>query len=177
MHVNVDTYSTIILNLVRFHQNVFCRGDCAFGKSVRIACRRLGVRIPVATDLSRKNRQGQLHRQTLGIRCECQWSSYMTIKNGFPVLHQVWHAKEPSLLNGHESRAQGKICSLSWVMSTALYERKILGWNETNKTKLLLMQMRKSETIPISFWKCQLAAYKGNVFKTFVLKSLLGLHF
>ena len=37
----------------------------------------------------------------LGNRCECHGSSALTIINGCPVSQQVWHAKEPSLLNGH----------------------------------------------------------------------------
>ena len=36
--------------------------------------------------------------------------------------HQLWDAKEPSLLNGLDCRAQVKICSTSPVMVTSPYE-------------------------------------------------------
>ena len=89
---------------------------------------------PVATDLSRKNRQLQLHCQTLSNRCQCHRSSEMTILNGRPVSQQVWHVREPSLLNGHECRTQVKICSPSPAMVTSPYEKKILEWDEKLQT-------------------------------------------
>ena len=46
----------------------------------------------------------------------CNRSSAMTIINGCHVSQQVWHAEEPSMLNGHECRAYVKICDGSqWV--------------------------------------------------------------
>ena len=49
----------------------------------------------------------------------------------------MWHAKELSLLNGHEYRAQVNICSPSLPMMTSPNEWKILEWdekpNQTNK--------------------------------------------
>ena len=78
------------------------RGGGAVGYNVRPTSRRLGIRIPIATDLNRKNRQWQLHCWTLSNRRECHGSSEMTIINGCPVSKCLWHAKEPSLLNGHE---------------------------------------------------------------------------
>ena len=49
--------------------------------------REIRIRFAVVTELhvSRKNRWWQLHFQALGNRCECQWSSEMTIINGWPV--------------------------------------------------------------------------------------------
>ena len=55
-----------------------------------------------------------------------------------PRAKVVWHAKEPSLLNGHERRAMVKICSPSPVMVTYPYESKILKWDgkpNTNNKK------------------------------------------
>ena len=40
-------------------------------------------------------------------------SSEMTIIKGCPLSQQVWHVKEPSLLNGHKCQTQVKICSPS----------------------------------------------------------------
>ena len=37
-----------------------------------------------------------------------------SIINGCPVSQQMWHPKDPSLLNGHECRAKVEICSLQW---------------------------------------------------------------
>ena len=48
------------------HNNSNCRSNGAVGQSVCPARGRSGVRIPAATDLSRKNRQSQLLCQTLG---------------------------------------------------------------------------------------------------------------
>ena len=60
--------------------NVYKQYHCiCVGWTVRLACERLGVRIPAATDQSRKNRQWQLHYQTLGNRRECHGPSEMTI--------------------------------------------------------------------------------------------------
>ena len=67
------------------------------------------------------NRYWQLHCQTLGNRCECHGSTEMTIINGCPLSQYVWHAKELSLLNGHECWAKVKICSPSPVMVTSPY--------------------------------------------------------
>ena len=49
---------------------------------------------------------------TLGNRCKCHGSMEMTIINGCPVSQYVWHAKEHSLLNGHECRAWVKFAAL-----------------------------------------------------------------
>ena len=54
--------------------------DRGGGAVVRLVSRRLYVRIPAATDLSRKNRC-----QTLGNRYECHGSSKMTVINGCPI--------------------------------------------------------------------------------------------
>ena len=70
-------------------------------KGVRLASGRLGVRIPAATDLSRKK---VVKAQTLGNRRECQGSSEMIIINDCPA-REMWYAKELSLLIGHECRA------------------------------------------------------------------------
>ena len=51
-------------------------------------------------------------------QCECHGSSEMTIINGYSVSQQVWHSKEPSLLNGHKCRTQVKRCSPSAAMVT-----------------------------------------------------------
>ena len=61
----------------------------------------------------------------LGNRCECHESQVMTIIKT-DVSQQVWHAKVPSLLIGHECRAQVKICSPSPVTVTSLNEGTIL---------------------------------------------------
>ena len=58
---------------------------------------------------------------------------------GCPVSQQVWHAKEPSLLNGHECRAQVKIYCPSPATVTSPYERKILEWDEKNPNKHTLV--------------------------------------
>ena len=55
------------------------------GYSVSLACERLGVRIPAATDISRKNRWRQLDCQTLGNRCECRGFYTITIINECPL--------------------------------------------------------------------------------------------
>ena len=47
-----------------------------------------------------------------------------------PVWQWVWHVKELSLLNGHECRAQVKICSPSPAMVTSTYKCKILEWED-----------------------------------------------
>ena len=50
----------------------------------------------------------------------------------------VWHAKEPSLLSGHECRTYVIICSPSSVMVTSPYELKTPEWDDkpqTNKQK------------------------------------------
>ena len=46
----------------------------------------------------------------------------------------MWHAKEPSLLNGHERRASVKICSPSTAIVSSPYKWKILEWNENPQT-------------------------------------------
>ena len=46
----------------------------------------------------------------------------------------MWHAKEPSLLNGHECRAKVNICSPSPVLMPSPYEWKILEWDEKTQT-------------------------------------------
>ena len=48
----------------------------------------------------------------LGIRCECHGYSKMTIINGCPVSKKVWHAKEPSLFNGHKIQHRSKSAAL-----------------------------------------------------------------
>ena len=96
----------------------------AMGQSVRPANGKFYVRIPAATDLSRKSKQGQLHCQTLGIKYESHGPSEMTIINGCPVSQQLWHAKEPSLLS--KCRAQVKICSPSPVMLRSQF----LNWTQ-----------------------------------------------
>ena len=73
-------------------------------------------------------------------QCEYHGSSEMTIINGCPVSKYVWHAKEPSLLNGHECRAGVNICSPSPVMVTSPGEWKIIlsgtiNHKETNVQK------------------------------------------
>ena len=45
----------------------------------------------------------------------------------------MWHAKKPSLLNGHKYRAKVKICSPSPVM-TSPYQWNIGAWDENPKT-------------------------------------------
>ena len=62
------------------------RSGDAMSKSVRPASGRLGVRIPVTRDLSRKDRQWQCHCQTLGIRCECHGSLEMTLYKQMPLV-------------------------------------------------------------------------------------------
>ena len=68
----------------------------------------------------------------------------MTIINGFPVSQQIWHAKEHSLLNGHECREKVKIWSQSPVKVMSPYEWKISSCGvkppkskDTNLIKLL----------------------------------------
>ena len=58
----------------------------------------------------------------------------MTIINGCPVSHYLWHSKEPSLLNGHNWRAKIKICGPSPAMVTSQNKWKILEWNEKLQT-------------------------------------------
>ena len=53
-------------------------------------------------------------------QCECHGSSETAIVNGYSVSQQVWHSKEPSLLNGHKCRTQVKRCSPSPAMVTNL---------------------------------------------------------
>ena len=63
---------------------------------------------------------------TLGNGCKCHGSMEMTIIYGCPVSQYVWHAKEPSMINVHEYRAQVNICRFSPAMATCLYMYKIL---------------------------------------------------
>lgn len=57
----------------------------AVGWSVLLVSGSLGVWTPVATDISRINRLRELQCQTLGYRCECPWSSELTIIKIWPV--------------------------------------------------------------------------------------------
>ena len=112
-------------NNICFMSHISCliirgsRGGAGVGQSVCSASEMLGVRISAATDLSRLNRKWQLHCSMLGIRCECHGSSEMTIINGCSMSQQVWHAKEPSMINGHKCRAQVKICNPSPATMTS----------------------------------------------------------
>ena len=47
----------------------------------------------------------------------------------------MWHAKESSLLNGHECRAYVKICSPSPAMVLSPYEWEIVEWDNKPLTK------------------------------------------
>ena len=69
------------------------RGGVEIERSSRM--REIGVRSPVATDLSRKN-SSTAKRSALS-------ESY--IIRGRPVSQWVLHVKESSLLNGHKCRA------------------------------------------------------------------------
>ena len=83
-------------------------GGGAVGQIIRPASGRLSVRIPEATDISRKNRQWQLHCQTLRKRRECHVTSEMIIIKSRSVSLKMLPLKETSLLNGHECRVQVK---------------------------------------------------------------------
>ena len=55
--------------------------------------------------------------------------------NGCLVSQYVWQATEPTLLSGHECRAQVNICSPSPAMVKSLYEwDDVLEWDETPHT-------------------------------------------
>ena len=74
--------------------------------------REIGVRSPVATDLSRKNRQWQLHCQTLGNRWECHGSSEMTIINGCPCHNSCGTLKNPHCSMTMSTEQRSKFAAL-----------------------------------------------------------------
>ena len=61
-------------------------------------------------------------------------SLQMTKLNGYPVSQEVWHAKEPSLLNCHKCRTKVKFCSPLPIMVTSPNEWKILECDEKLQT-------------------------------------------
>ena len=82
---------------------------------VRPASGRLGVRIPAATDLSRKNRKWQLHSYTLGSRCERHGSSEMTIIYDAPCHNRCGTLKNPhcSITRSAKHRSKLKFAALN----------------------------------------------------------------
>ena len=65
-----------------------------------------------------------------------------TIINGCPVPHVVWHAKDPSLLNGHECRASVKICSPLPAMQYGDISTKIKNSRVRQKNGISLNKCR-----------------------------------
>ena len=64
----------------------------------------------------------QLHCQRLGNRSEYQWSS-----------EKVWHAKEHSLLNDQEYRANVKPCTGKWDVFILVRKKSWVGRTVPNK--------------------------------------------
>ena len=95
------------------------------------------------------------------LACKCNKREYdgspeITIINGCPVSQQIWHAKEPSLLNGHKCRAQVKICSPLPVIVTSPY-----ATNEWLSSTACISILRKKKS-PLNF--VHVCAIKTNVF-------------
>ena len=104
-------------------------------------CAALDVRILAATDLSLKTGCDSSTARLMAIDVNVRNVSLkMTIINGCPVSQKVWHSKEPSLLKGHECRAQVKICSLSSVTFTSPHERKIQNKQINKQTRYMLFR-------------------------------------
>ena len=80
--------NTVVLNVImsysRNTQKQSCRGSGVVDKSVRLACGRLFVQIPTATDLSDKGSASSTANRSAR-KCECHGSLEMTIITGCPV--------------------------------------------------------------------------------------------